>query len=481
MKKKIGILGLAAMLLLSFAGCDNSSGSPKPEENDKPTASCENLLDEAVDNFAELKLDEGIAKIEEAYNRERNDTTRMYYALAKLALVSTNSDTLNFMQKTCGFESYPNKLNAIITEPWWDGCLQDGFTEKVAKANPKGFNDALNQLVSILEKTYDEVVGISKDMGQASVTLPAKLVNALGLEELFGSSDILMGKAEIDVVIAATGLVKGALEYVSAFDWTFDTSSIKTDMDVDDFITAVQSGTKLLTVTDTSMLEKSKKSFIDAADLAMSSYDYAIGTNEVYPSEAKDVLREYKIFYDAAKALKDALNNGKTFYVPDADIFYLKEWPPVTDDGNYLVKIDCKKMFDSGVANNAIEKDDSGKVKFYTQYESWGHYSYKNKQNDGCYDYKYGDIDIPESEVVPLTGSFYYVHNKNVEEVKTALKKAIDALPENATTIEWECKTDLLIKVRLPDCININGIDGSDSETYLPVWGKFTDSYDEDY
>ncbi len=213
----------------------------------------------------------------------------------------------------------------------------------------------------------------------------------------------------------------------------------------------------------------------------MSSYDYAIGTNEVYPSEAKDVLREYKIFYDAAKALKDALNNGKTFYVPDADIFYLKEWPPVTDDGNYLVKIDCKKMFDSGVANNAIEKDDSGKVKFYTQYESWGHYSYKNKQNDGCYDYKYGDIDIPESEVVPLTGSFYYVHNKNVEEVKTALKKAIDALPENATTIEWECKTDLLIKVRLPDCININGIDGSDRETYLPVWGKFTDSYDEDY
>lgn len=481
MKKKIRILGLAAMLLLSFAGCDNSSGSSKPEENDKPTASCENLLDEAVDNFAELKLDEGIAKIEEAYSKERNDTTRMYYALAKLALVSTNSDTLNFMQKTCGFESYPNKLNAIITEPWWEGCLQDGFTEKVAKANPKGFNDALNQLVSILEKTYDEVAVISKDMGQASVTLPAKLVNALGLEEFFGSSDILMGKAEIDVVIAATGLVKGALEYVSAFDWTFDTSSIKTDMDVDDFITAVQSGTKLLTVTDTSMLEKSKKSFIDAADLAMSSYDYAIGTNEVYPSEAKDVLREYKIFYDAAKALKDALNNGKTFYVPDADIFYLKEWPPVTDDGNYLVKIDCKKMFDSGVANNAIEKDDSGKVKFYTQYESWGHYSYKNKQNDGCYDYKYGDIDIPESEVVPLTGSFYYVHNKNVEEVKTALKKAIDALPENATTIEyswWECKTDLLIKVRLPDCITINGINGSGRDTYLPVWDEFSsDSY----
>lgn len=467
MKKKLGILGLAVLILLSFNACKNSSssddddkGSPSGSQDSSNSENYEDILDDAVRLFEDLKIDEGIKQIEKAYANTKNDTTKMYYALAKLALISTNDDTVKFMKETCGFESYPDKLNALIDAAWWEDCLKDGFVEKVAKANPKGLNNALDKLLKIFTATYDEVVEISKGMGQSSVTLPATLIEALELEEIFDSTDIRAGKAELDVVIAAMGLVKGGLEYVSAFDWTFDTSSIKTDMDIDDFIKAVQSGTKLLTTTNKDRLAASKKSFIEAVNLAMSSYDYIVGDNKVYPSEIKDALKEYNIFYKATKAFKDALEKGGTFYVPDADIFDLKEWPTGTNS-DWLLKIDCGKMFSDGVLDKAIEKDSSGKVNFYTYYD-W-EYGY----DDGS-GWKWVRDDEDET---PLVGSFYTVHEKNVKEVKAKI-------PSSATYSWLECETSLAIKVRLPDFITINGLE---RETILPIWDERSYDYYYDY
>lgn len=494
MKKKLGILGLVAIMLLSFNACDNGSTSsddnkgqqtsggstsnnkdpqnpneptnPSNPENpnestnpDNPNEDYEDLLDYAVRLFEDLKLDEGIKQIEKAYANTKNDTTKMYYALAKLALISTNADTVKFMKETCGFESYPNRLNALIDTAWWEDCLKDGFVERVARANSKGLNNALDDLLKIFTATYNEVVEISKGMGQASVTLPAKLIEAFELEEIFDSADIRAGKAELDVVIAAMGLVKGGLEYVSAFDWTFDTSSIKSDMDIDDFIKTVQSGTKLLTTTNNDRLAASKKSFFDAVNLAMSSYDYIIGDNDVYPSEIKDTLKEYNIFYKATKAFKDALENGGTFYVPDADIFDLKEWP-TNGSGDWLLKIDCGKMFSSGVLDNAIEKS-NGSVNFYTTCDWW--YNYYDGNEWKWY-------DSSDYEGTLLTGSFYSVHEKNVAEVK-------NKIPESERDTYWRCGTALAIKVRLPDFVDIKGLD--EREMILLIWGE--SSYSDDY
>ncbi|MDE7383824.1 MAG: diacylglycerol kinase [Treponemataceae bacterium] len=416
------------------------------------------LINDAVDYFADLKLDEGIEKIKKAYESEKNDTTKMYYALAKLALISTNDDTVKFIRETCGFESYPNKLNALIDTSWWEDCIQDGFVEKVVKANSNGLNTALNKLVDILKSTYNEVVKISKDMNQASVLLPAVLIDAFGLEDFFGTSDIRVGKAELDVVIAAMGITKGIFEYISAFDWTFDASTISSDMDIDDFITAVQSGKKLLTTQNAQRLAESKQSFIDATDMVISAYDYITYESDIYPSEVKDALTEYKIFYEAAKAFKDALENGRIFYVPDTDIFDLEKWP--TSGNNYIVKIDCKEMFSSGVLDNAIEKDSSGKVKFYTNCSWWYEY----------YDEEWKWLES-ENEETLLSESFYSVHERNVTELRSKI-------PENATRSYWDCHTRLLIKVRLPDFITINGIEKDERETFLEIWGEYSDNYD---
>ena len=469
---------MVAIILLSFNACDNGStssdgnkgeqtsdpnnptGSNGSTGSDDTTEDYEDTLDCAVRLFEDLDIDGGIKQINKAYANTKNDTTKMYYALAKLALISTNADTVKFMRETCGFESYPNKLNSLIDTDWWEDCVKDGFVEKVAKANPNGLNNALNEVLKIFTTTYDEVVVISKDMGQSTVTLPAKLIEALELEELFGDSDILAGKAELDVVIAAMGLVKGGLEYISAFDWTFDASSIKTDMDVDDFITAVQSGTKLLTTTKKERLEASKKSFLDAVTLAMSSYDYIIGNNEVYPTEIKNTLKEYNIFYEAAKAFKEALEKGGTFYVPDADILELNKWP-TSDSSNWLLKIDCGKLFSDGVLDKAVEKD-SGKVKFYTTCD-W-YYSYSAGDTSEWY-------ESSDDYETPLTGSFSSVHKRNVTEIRSKI-------PENATRSYWYCETNLLVKVRLPDFITINGIKDNEREIFCYVWDEYSDNYD---
>ncbi|MBD5441451.1 MAG: hypothetical protein HDR33_10690 [Treponema sp.] len=470
MKKKLGILWLVAIILMSFNACDNGSTSSddnkgeqtsdpnNPTGSDDTTEDYEDTLDYAVRLFEDLDIDGGIKQIEKAYAHTKNDTTKMYYALARLACISTNADTVKFMRETCGFESYPNKLNSLIDTGWWEDCLKDNFVEKVVKANSKGLNNALDELLNIFTTTYNEVVDISKGMGQSTVTLPEKLIKALELEELFGESDILAGKAELDVVIAAMGLVKGGLEYVSAFDWTFNTSSIKTGMNVDDFITAVQSGTKLLTTTNKDRLDLSKKSFLAAVNLAMSSYDYIIGNNTVYPTEIKDTLKEYNIFYEAAKAFKEALEKGGTFYVPDADILELNKWP-TSKGSDWLLEIDCGKLFSDGVLDNAVEKE-SGKVKFYTSYW-WEYYDYDNQ--------KY--CESPFKSETPLTGEkFASVHKNNVDEVM--------AKTQGLTSYWWNCGTDLLVKVRLPGFITIKDMDDSEQESFLEIWDEYSDNYD---
>ena len=470
MKKKLGILWLVAIILMSFNACDNGSTSSddnkgeqtsdpnNPTGSDDTTEDYEDTLDYAVRLFEDLDIDGGIKQIEKAYAHTKNDTTKMYYALARLACISTNADTVKFMRETCGFESYPNKLNSLIDTGWWEDCLKDNFVEKVVKANSKGLNNALDELLNIFTTTYNEVVDISKGMGQSTVTLPEKLIKALELEELFGESDILAGKAELDVVIAAMGLVIGGLEYVSAFDWTFNTSSIKTGMNVDDFITAVQSGTKLLTTTNKDRLDLSKKSFLAAVNLAMSSYDYIIGNNTVYPTEIKDTLKEYNIFYEAAKAFKEALEKGGTFYVPDADILELNKWP-TSKGSDWLLEIDCGKLFSDGVLDNAVEKE-SGKVKFYTSYW-WEYYDYDNQ--------KY--CESPFKSETPLTGEkFASVHKNNVDEVM--------AKTQGLTSYWWNCGTDLLVKVRLPGFITIKDMDDSEQESFLEIWDEYSDNYD---
>lgn len=76
------------------------------------------LLEEGVQLLFDTKYDEGVAKIRAAYEKEQNDETKMYYALAEIATISTDKSVADIMQKNFGVTSYPSTLNALINGDW---------------------------------------------------------------------------------------------------------------------------------------------------------------------------------------------------------------------------------------------------------------------------------------------------------------------------------------------------------------------------
>lgn len=170
--------------------------------------------------------------------------------------------------------------------------------------------------------------------------------------------------------------------------------------------------------------------------------------------------------------MKDALKNGTAFYVTNPFEQSFEKWP-TTENDSWFVKIDCGKAFSKGVADKAIEKDSSGRVQFYTKY--WWYYNCRiSSSESGSY---YESNRLPDNEEVEKSlddeETFASVHKNTINEVKSKIPS------ENVESIYWDCYTDLLIKVRLPDCITIKGFDDSDRETFLYVYTEYTDNYDD--
>lgn len=90
------------------------------------------LLNEGIDLLFDQQYDEGVAKIKEAYNKEQNDETKLYYALAEIATISTDSSVSNIMKNNFGVKNYPSTLNALINGEWLKeykrGYYEDVYT-----------------------------------------------------------------------------------------------------------------------------------------------------------------------------------------------------------------------------------------------------------------------------------------------------------------------------------------------------------------
>lgn len=91
-----------------------------------------NLLNEGIDLLLEQEYDEGVAKIKEAYNKEQNDETKLYYALSEIATISTDSSVSSIMKNNFGVKNYPSTLNALINGEWLKeykrGVYEDVYT-----------------------------------------------------------------------------------------------------------------------------------------------------------------------------------------------------------------------------------------------------------------------------------------------------------------------------------------------------------------
>ena len=88
-----------------------------------------NLLNEGIDLLFDQRYDEGVAKIKEAYNKEQNDETKLYYALAEIATISTDSSVSNIMKNNFGVKNYPSTLNALINGEWLKEYKRGGYED----------------------------------------------------------------------------------------------------------------------------------------------------------------------------------------------------------------------------------------------------------------------------------------------------------------------------------------------------------------
>lgn len=87
------------------------------------------LLDEGIDLLLDGNYDEGVEKIRTAYNKEKNDETKMYYALAELATISTDKSVANILKNNFGITTYPSTLNALINGEWLKDYAETDWTD----------------------------------------------------------------------------------------------------------------------------------------------------------------------------------------------------------------------------------------------------------------------------------------------------------------------------------------------------------------
>lgn len=84
----------------------------------KTTKEYQAMLDDAVTLLLSGRYDEGVAKIAAAYESDKNDTTKTYYALAQLASISVDDSVKTLLTQNYGFKNYPAKLNSLFSTDW---------------------------------------------------------------------------------------------------------------------------------------------------------------------------------------------------------------------------------------------------------------------------------------------------------------------------------------------------------------------------
>jgi len=120
---------LQVALLLAFIGCSNNNENEGSEGGNGgnnsdvkvPTdgKSVDEILKSAVEELKKGNWDEAISYYNAAYEKDNdNPKTIIYSVLANLAKISTDPKVVTLMKEHFGFTTYPNKLNALLSDKW---------------------------------------------------------------------------------------------------------------------------------------------------------------------------------------------------------------------------------------------------------------------------------------------------------------------------------------------------------------------------
>lgn len=247
------------------------------------------------------------------------------------------------------------------------------FYASLIDCNPNGANELIDNIVNVFNTKFNPVKEIANTISNNSVLIPAKVIETLNLEELLGDSNVKLGKAELNVVIASLQLFKGIFEWISSYDLSanitelrslfnsnesFDHNFINDIIKVDTFKTRNESAMAL-----------SKATFVDALDMLLASYDFIVSSENDYPQAAKDEIKRYgEVLKSACNQLKNSITNGTVFYIPKDNPFETSEWNATKD--NCWFGIDMGKLFKAGYFSDIVERTSSGALKIMCDVEA---------------------------------------------------------------------------------------------------------------
>lgn len=262
---------------------------------------------------------------------------------------------------------YDEKFNSTYTAQAVSYLLMANALE----CNSKGLNDLFDNILAVFGTKFANAKALAASLTDASVEIPSKVFDAFGLEGLLdGQSSLKVGKAELNVLVASMEILKGTFQWLASYDWTLNLSYLKKAFidyfDSDELLWDAIENTvtkNTLAVRNAQLMTASKNSFLSAISLVESSYNYLVGDTSQYPDVYVDSIKEYgDVYLQGVQSLKKAIQDGGIFFVPD-DEWDMESWP--TTASNTMMQIDMGKFFTAGYLTDIIERDDSGKVKFY--------------------------------------------------------------------------------------------------------------------
>ena len=248
------------------------------------------------------------------------------------------------------------------------------FYASLIDCNPNGVNELIDNIVNVFNTKFNPVKEIANTISNNSVLIPAKVIETLNLEELLGDSNVKLGKAELNVVIASLQLFKGIFEWISSYDLSANITELKSLFNSNEsfdhnFINDIIKVDTFKTRNESAMA-LSKATFVDALDMLLASYDFIVSSENDYPQAAKDEIKRYgDVLKSACNQLKNSITNGTVFYIPKDNPFETSEWNATKD--NCWFGIDMGKLFKAGYFSNIVERTSSGALKIMCDVEAW--------------------------------------------------------------------------------------------------------------
>ena len=248
------------------------------------------------------------------------------------------------------------------------------FYASLIDCNPNGVNELIDNIVNVFNTKFNPVKEIANTISNNSVLIPAKVIETLNLEELLGDSNVKLGKAELNVVIASLQLFKGIFEWISSYDLSANITELKSLFNSNEsfdhnFINDIIKVDTFKTRNESAMA-LSKATFVDALDMLLASYDFIVSSENDYPQAAKDEIKRYgEVLKSACNQLKNSITNGTVFYIPKDNPFETSEWNATKD--NCWFGIDMGKLFKAGYFSDIVERTSSGALKIICDVEAW--------------------------------------------------------------------------------------------------------------